>query len=230
MGYDENRCAPNLPMMAGSVMTGWLLRPDAATAPSLKLDVSVNPCAPVSDVELLRRMVDGDSGALGEFYDRYSGLLFGLICRILNDVKEAEDVLQDVLLRIWDKAASFDAEQGRPLAWALTLARHKAIDRLRSTQRRRARFVEETESEAVQDLPAALPSPPDDVRRHEQGELMRNALEGLPAEQRRAIELAFYDGLTQTEIATALNQPLGTVKARIRRGMLKLRSELEQRL
>jgi RNA polymerase sigma-70 factor (ECF subfamily) len=186
--------------------------------------------ASVSDVDLLRRMGEGDSGALGEFYDRHSGLLFGLICRILRDVKEAEDVLQDVLLQIWDKAALFDPLQGRPLAWALALARHKAIDRLRAAQRRRARFVEETESEAVQDLPAALPSPPEDVRALEEGEVMRSALGILPTEQRRAIELAFYDGLTQTEIAAALNQPLGTVKARIRRGMLKLRTELEQRL
>jgi len=183
---------------------------------------------PGPDIELLRRMVEGDSGALGEFYDRHAGVLFGLICRILDDVKEAEDVLQDVLLLIWDKAASFDAVQGRPLAWAVTLARHKAIDRLRATQRRRARFVADTDSEGVQDLPALQPSPPETARVHEQGELMRTALARLPSDQRRAIELAFFDGLTPTEVAATLNEPLGTVKARIRRGMLKLRAELEQ--
>jgi RNA polymerase sigma-70 factor (ECF subfamily) len=190
----------------------------------------VSDPASTTDMELLRRIAEGNSTALGEFYDSHSSMMFGLACRILNDVKEAEDVLQDVFLQIWDKAAAFDPQQGRPLAWVLTLTRHKAIDRLRSLQRRQARLVAETESETVEDYPATVISAPDAARASEQGELLRVALNNLPTEQRRAIELAFFEGLSQTEIAAALNEPLGTIKARIRRGMLKLRGELEQRL
>jgi RNA polymerase sigma-70 factor (ECF subfamily) len=181
-------------------------------------------------VELLRRIAEGDSSALGEFYDLHGRTLFSLACRILNDFKEAEDVLQDVFLQLWDKAAAFDAAQGRPLAWALALTRNKAIDRLRSAQRRRARLVPETDLGGVDELPAAAPSAPDVVRAAEQGELVRTALACLPGEQRRAIELAFFDGLSQTEVAETLNKPLGTIKAWIRRGMLRLRSELGQHL
>jgi RNA polymerase sigma-70 factor (ECF subfamily) len=184
----------------------------------------------MADVELLRRMVEGDSGALGEFYDRHSQVLFGLACRILNDMKEAEDVLQDVFLQLWDKAAVFDASQGRPLAWAITLTRHKAIDRLRATQRRRARLVPDVETEAAPETPEPASSAADRMAASEQGELVRAAINSLPAQQRQAIELAFFEGLSQTEVAAALNEPLGTIKARIRRGMRKLRSELESRL
>lgn len=184
----------------------------------------------ISDLDLLRRLAQGDSAALAEFYDRHAGTLFGLACRIVGDAKEAEDVLQEVFLQIWDKAATFDVTQGRVLAWTLTLTRNKAIDRLRATQRRRVRFVEETEDAPVHDHAAQVPSASDLAGKGEQAELVRRALAGLPAQQRRAIELAFFDGLSQTEIAVVLNEPLGTIKARIRRGMLKLRGELESAL
>jgi RNA polymerase sigma-70 factor, ECF subfamily len=213
-----------------SVMTSVLCNRSFGTVGIPTWARAVSEGVPAADVQLLRRIADGDSGALGEFYDQHAQCLFALACRILNDAKEAEDVLQEVFLQLWEKAAAFDADQGRPLAWALTLARHKSIDRLRATQRRRARLVAETETETVQDYPSPMPSAPDAVRASEQGELVRAALASLPAHQRRAIELAFFDGLTQTEVAAALNEPLGTVKARIRRGMLKLRSDLEQRL
>jgi RNA polymerase sigma-70 factor (ECF subfamily) len=182
------------------------------------------------DVDLLRRIARGDTAALGSFYDLHAGSLFALACRILTDPKEAEDVLQEVFLQLWDKAASFDPALGRPLGWALTLTRNRAIDKLRALQRRRARLIENTDADQAQECPAASASPPETAGAHEQADLVRQALAQLPAEQRRAIELAFFEGLTQTEIATALDQPLGTVKARIRRGMLKLRSELEQQL
>jgi len=184
--------------------------------------------APSPDVELLRRIADGDAGALSAFYDQHASLLFGLAHRILNDLKEAEDVLQEVLLQIWTKSATYDPAQGRPLAWVLTLTRHKAIDRLRATERRRARLLEPTDE--LPDCPAPGASAPELAGTNEQGEVVRQALATLPVPQRRAIELAFFDGLTQTEVAAALNEPLGTVKARIRRGMLKLRDELAHRL
>jgi RNA polymerase sigma-70 factor, ECF subfamily len=187
--------------------------------------------ASTPDLDLLRRMVEGDSAALGVFYDAHASTLFALVCRILNDVKEAEDVLQEVFLQIWDKAAAFDATQGRPLAWAITVARHKAIDRLRATQRRRAQLLPESEMEreAAEACSAPESSPPDAAGANEEAQWVRAALAGLPAQQRRAIELAFFDGLSQTEIAAALNEPLGTIKARIRRGMLRLRAELGER-
>jgi RNA polymerase sigma-70 factor (ECF subfamily) len=116
------------------------------------------------------------------------------------------------------------------LAWVLTLTRHKAIDRLRATQRRLARLVPDSEAEIVQNYAAPAPTASEAARATEQGQLIRDALAELPAQQRRAIELAFFDGLSQTEIATVLNEPLGTIKARIRRGMLKLRDDLKQRL
>ena len=188
---------------------------------------AVSELTPTGDIELLQRIASGDSAALGEFYDRHSSLLFTLAARIVADPKEAEDVLQEVFVQLWDKASQFDSTQGRPLAWVLTLTRHKAIDRLRSTQRRRTRLVEQTDDNFEQPAPSA--SAAENAGAAEQGEIIRAALARLPVHQRRAIELAFFDGLSQTEVAAALNEPLGTVKARIRRGMLKLRAELEPR-
>ena len=187
--------------------------------------------ASTADLDLIRRMVEGDSAALGVFYDAHASTLFALVCRILNDVKEAEDVLQEVFLQIWDKAAAFDATQGRPLAWAITLARNKAIDRLRASQRRRAQLVPEMEigMEAVEAWSAPESSPPDAAGANEEAQCVRAALASLPSQQRRAIELAFFEGFSQTEVAAALHQPLGTIKARIRRGMLKLRADLGDR-
>lgn len=201
-----------------------------ASSNSSGLSATLSGPLTAPDVELLSRMVQGDSAALGCFYDQHSGTLFALACRILGDSKEAEDVLQEVFLQIWDKAAAFNPAMGRPLTWALTLTRHKAIDRLRASQRRHARLVAETETDKVEDYPAPAASAPELARVSEQGELIRSALAGLPLQQRRAIELAFFEGLSQTEIATVLNEPLGTIKARIRRGMLKLRAELGERL
>ena len=179
-----------------------------------------------SDVELVRRVALGDSAALGELYDAHATLLFSFAYRILNDHKEAEDALQDVFVQVWHKAGAFDPAQGRPLSWMLTLTRNKAIDRLRSTQRR-ARLLEEAGAQISPEEESASPTAAELAGSGEQARLVRAALERLPGEQRRAIEMAFFGGLSQTEIAATLNEPLGTIKARIRRGMLKLREELE---
>jgi RNA polymerase sigma-70 factor (ECF subfamily) len=184
---------------------------------------------PSEEVELFRRIADGDTAALGQLYDGEGGKLFALAFRILNDHKEAEDVVQEVFLQVWEKAATLDPRQGRPLAWLTTSTRNKAIDRLRSAQRR-ARLVQEAGAELA--LDCADPQAPAQtvLLQGDEVELVRGALARLQGEQRQAIEMAFFGGLTQTEIAAALHEPLGTVKARIRRGMLKLREELAPRL
>lgn len=187
---------------------------------------SVNtPLTTPDDVQLLRQVGQRDRQAFAQLYDRYAGVLYSTIHRVLNNPEEASDVLQDVFLQIWDKAASYDPALGRPFSWALTMARNKAIDRLRALKRRYS-FIEEVthEMEAETHPPVVGPA---EVFTHEQAAAIRSAVATLPLEQRQSIEMAFLGGMTQNEIATSLNQPLGTIKARIRRGMLKLRESLK---
>lgn len=174
-----------------------------------------------NDVELLREIGAGDRTAFARFYDSYSKLLFSIAFKILNDSKEAEDVLQEVFLQIWDKAGQYDSRLGKPVSWAVTLTRNKAIDHIRSSQRR-AKLMEDAAVEMSPEEPAN-----ESVRGRESATLISSAVAELPAEQRQAIELAFFRGLTQNEISETLKEPLGTIKARIRRGMLKLRDRLE---
>ncbi len=166
--------------------------------------------------------------AFSRLYDRFVGVLFSVVMSILKDPGQTEDVLQEVFLQIWDRAGVYDRQLGKPLSWVVALARNKAIDRLRSTQRRNRLLsdvaIEETEaSVAVESTTGAIIG-------NETAALVHAALKTLSAEQRQAIELAYFGGLTQTEIAATLKQPLGTVKARIRRGMLQLRDALKGQL
>jgi len=146
--------------------------------------------------------------------------------RILGDAGEAEEVIQDVFMQIWEKAAAFDPMLGSAFHWALSIARHRAIDRMRARQRR-ARLREALQESSIADPPEDR-SPEDNALRGEESAAVRAALSGLPDEQRQTIEIAFFGGKTHEEIAQSLNQPLGTIKARIRRGMLKLRDSLQQ--
>jgi RNA polymerase sigma-70 factor, ECF subfamily len=179
------------------------------------------------DAELMRRIASGEKQALAELYDRFSGPLYGTAQRILRDDAEAQDVVHDTFVALWDKAASFDAERGSAFAWALTLVRHRAIDRLR-TRRRRSELLAASTPE---DLGVSEASAGADLsaERGDEAQRVRAAVAGLPAEQKRALELAFFGGLTQEQIAQTLQEPLGTVKARIRRGLLKLRESLALR-
>jgi RNA polymerase sigma-70 factor (ECF subfamily) len=177
------------------------------------------------DVELLRRIADGDRSAFSDFYDQYSGLLFSIAIKVLNDPREAEDVLQEVFMQIWNKADAYDQLLGKPASWAVTLTRNKAIDRIRASQRR-SRLLEQATVEADV-LPEDSPSAGESLYGKENAQMVRSVVAALPSDQRRAIELAFFSGLTQDEIAKTLQEPLGTIKARIRRGMLKLREKLE---
>ena len=179
-----------------------------------------------TEIELLARLAQGDSGAFGELYDRLATTLFGFALRILGEPSAAEDVLQEVFIQISEKAASYDPHLGKPLTWALMLTRSRAIDRLRGAQRRQrlaSAAAEERES-ADRSTSGAVEA----LVSKETADRVRAALSNLPLEQRQAIEMAYFGGMSQTEIASALGTPLGTVKARIRRGMVQLRGVLEE--
>lgn len=178
-----------------------------------------------SDVELFARIRAGDAVAFAEFYDRHSGLLLGVALKVLANESEAEEVFQDACVALWEKAPLYDARGGPPLGWAVTLVRNRAIDRLRSV-RRKAELIEAATVEAVI-REAEAPDAAAEAMGAEAAGAVHGALRSLSAEQRQAVELAFFRGLTQQEIAAQLGQPLGTIKARIRRGMLALRDELE---
>ncbi len=162
---------------------------------------------------LMARLAAGDPLALAEFYDRYAGLVNALALRILRDGADAEDVVQEVFLQAWRQAARFDTGRGTPEAWLCTIARSRALDRLRKRTSRR----EESDASA----PVATAAP-----RNEEALAVRKALAGLTDDQRQALELAYYEGLTQTEIAARLAEPLGTVKTRMRTAMIRMREVL----
>ncbi len=177
--------------------------------------------AQAADVDLLHAVARGDELALGSLYDRYRIILFGMLMRILNSREEAEDVLQEVLLQVWRRAADFDEQRGRPFTWLVTLARSRAIDRLRQLGARR-RLVDS----AAQNTPEEASDAVKNTLHSEQREIVQRALAELPEEQRRILILAYFDGLTQSEIAAKISTPLGTVKTRMRSGMIKLRELL----
>ena len=181
--------------------------------------------AQTNDVEILRAVAGGDEQALAALYDRYRLILFSLILRILHSQPEAEDVLQEVFLQVWRRASDFDETRGRPFTWLVTLARSRAIDRLRALGSR-----DRTATEAARDAPDSISDAADDAVKSEQGEIVRGALAKLPEEHRQTLVLAYFEGLTQSEIAARLNSPLGTVKTRMRSGMIKLRELLGERL
>ena len=187
-----------------------------------------SPGAALDDAQLLRRIAGRDREAFSQLYDRYAGVLYSTVLRILNNPDEAGDVLQEVFVQIWDKAPGYDPALGKPFNWAMTMTRHKAIDRLRALRRRFEFIAEITDEaeEAARDFAAG----PEEVFTQDRAALVRSAVATLPYEQRQAIEMAFLGGLTQNEIADELRQPLGTIKARIRRGMLKLRDSLRDTL
>jgi RNA polymerase sigma-70 factor (ECF subfamily) len=178
--------------------------------------------------QFLRRVAARDRDALGQFYEHAARPLFSVAYRMLGNAEEAEEVIQDVFVQIWNKAEKFDPAKGHAFHWALAITRHLCIDRLRARQRRSRVFIEFDSDHgfepAVQIDHAETPLGQNDVN------AIRAAVRNLPQDQRQAIEMAFFSGLTHPEIADALQEPLGTVKARIRRGMLKLRELLQNYL
>jgi len=182
-----------------------------------------------AEVALLQKVARGDRRSFEELYQRFSGVLFSTAYRVLNNQEAAEDVLQDVFVQIWEKAPLYDPARGKPMTWAVTLTRNKSIDRLRSTQRRsRLQDDFQRESDSFEKF--------DDrnsfelVSAGETNDLVREVMKKLSTDQREAIELAFFSSMTQIEIAERLGEPLGTIKARIRRGMMRLRELLNLKI
>lgn len=173
------------------------------------------------------RVAAGDQLAMTSLYDTSSRVLYGLLLRILNEHAMAEEVLLDVYMQVWQKAGSYDELRGSPMAWMLTIARSRAIDRLRSG--RQESQLRESFEEFEENIRSEIDVEGSAAIAEEHGKV-RHALKTLPVEQREVIELAYYGGLSHSEIALQIEQPLGTVKTRIRLGMMKLRDLLHQEL
>ncbi len=175
------------------------------------------------DADTIKRIAEGDREAFSAFYDQHCGLVFSVILHIVRDTLAAEDVLQEAFLQVWKKAECYDRNLGTTSAWLCTIARHKAIDHLRRA-RHQNDLLEQWASENGNANHAG-----NGAQSHPRHEEQRNGwglMKDLPAEQREVIELAFLKGMTHEEISGLLKKPLGTIKTRIRRGLIKLRDSL----
>jgi RNA polymerase sigma-70 factor (ECF subfamily) len=176
------------------------------------------------DAQLLRRVAEGDRTAFASFYDRFSTPLYSLALKMLANEAEAQDLLQEVFLSVWNKAPGFHPERGSAFSWVVSLLRHRAIDRLRS-KKRRGELIE-TFGDELAPSGSAVSSSAHNLEINERAREVHSALEQLSEEQREVLRLAYFDGLTQAEIAEKLKEPLGTIKARAFRGMARLRTIL----
>jgi RNA polymerase sigma-70 factor, ECF subfamily len=168
---------------------------------------------------LIGQIAKQDREAFSQLYDRCSSLVFSLAMRMLNARSDAEDLLQEVFVQVWRQAGNYSAERGSPEAWIINIARSRAIDKIRSTRRMERSFVlteDPARAESSDTVESAMGA--------SEGRLtMNSALANLPETQRKVLELAYFDGLTQTEIADKLSEPLGTIKTRMRSGIQRLR-------
>jgi RNA polymerase sigma-70 factor (ECF subfamily) len=177
--------------------------------------------AHLSDEALLALCSRADDGALGELYDRYGRVAYGLALRVVRDRVLAEDAVQEAFLAVWRSAGSFLAEQGKPSTWILTLVHRRAVDLVRREERRRAEPLEDVAQPTGE-------ATDEEAWLRAQRQVVQEALRKLPPEQREAIELAYYGGFTQSELAERLGQPLGTIKSRMFAGLRRLRELLAE--
>jgi RNA polymerase sigma-70 factor (ECF subfamily) len=181
------------------------------------------------EVNLILKVSRRDEKAFETLYDLYGKLLYSLILSIVKRQSDAEDVLQETFFQVWEKARTFDAAKGNTYSWLVALARNRAIDRIRSKSFRNQKQTDsEVDTEPIKAL--AESGPLDALMMQERAALVKNALQQIPREQREVIEIAYFDGYSQSEIAEHLNIPLGTVKTRMRQGMKKLHALLRERI
>jgi RNA polymerase sigma factor (sigma-70 family) len=181
----------------------------------------VTAAAQLSDEALLGAVARSDEAALAELYDRFGRMAYGLALRVLRDSTLAEDAVQDAFLNVWRSAESFQADRAKASTWVLTFVHRRAVDLVRREERRR------TEPEEAAPVPAG-PGADEDVERRSKREVVQDALRQLPVDQRQAIELTYYGGYTQSELAERLGEPLGTIKSRMFTGLQRLRALLDE--
>jgi RNA polymerase sigma-70 factor (ECF subfamily) len=177
---------------------------------------------PAGDPDLVARLQRRDPQALAELYDRYGRLVYALILRVVRDRGVAEDLVQETFLRVWNRVHGFDAEKGAIGPWLLAVARNRAIDYLRSASGRERNAVEFEET----DHPSLYIDMEQDILTSDKARVVKQAMEKLSPQQRQVIELAYFEGLSQTEMAERMKQPLGTVKTWVRTALKNLRDEL----
>jgi RNA polymerase sigma-70 factor (ECF subfamily) len=177
---------------------------------------------PVSHEELLSRIASGDQGAFAQFYDRLAPRVLGLIVRLLRDHAQSEEVTQEVFLEVWQTATRYDANRGGAVTWLLTMAHRRAVDRIRSAQSSRDRDTRE----GIRDFRVEFDSVAEAVEIRVEHERVQQAMSRLTELQRQAVALAYYGGYSHSEVAALLSVPIGTVKTRLRDGMIRLRDEL----
>ena len=180
------------------------------------------PADPTITVDLIRQVANQDRDAFSQLYDRFSSLVFTLAMRMLRARSDAEDLLQEVFVQVWRQAQSYSVQRGSPEAWIVNIARSRAIDKIRSIRRMEKSFVLTDDPARAESSDNVESSAADSEARM----AMNSALANLPDTQRKVLELAYFDGLTQTEIANRLAEPLGTVKTRMRSGIQRLRDML----
>jgi len=197
------------------------------SAKQVATPVTLEPGAP-SDVDLMLGIQSGDADALSQLYDRYNGIMKALILRILRNDTEADDLLQEVFMEIWNQAKNFSAEKGKPLGWMVTLTRRRAIDALRKKQAY-ARAEERLKAEPEQQPLAWVQNTTEkEIEAGDTRVLMAKVINSLPVAQQQVIELAFFQGMSQREIAANTNTPLGTVKTRLELGLKKIYDGLKE--
>jgi RNA polymerase sigma-70 factor (ECF subfamily) len=192
-----------------------------ATAPELAPGES-------TDLELMQSIQAGEADALSQLYDRYNGILKALILRVIHNEAEAEDLLQEIFMEIWNQAKNFSAQKGKPLGWMVTLARRRAIDGLRKKQAY-ARAEERLQNETEQQPDAWVHNTTEEeINLGDTRVLIRRVISQLPPAQQEAVDLAFFRGMSQREIAAKTNTPLGTVKTRLELGLKKIYDGLKE--